>query len=90
MIEESGTTWDSKAYVTVAAGKADGVFGTLLLFLGFVFQALGYAGISANAIVVGSYASLVAFLLIYSVFLRKWLVDRWVSEIEAKFEDPQS
>lgn len=26
MIEESGTTWDSKAYVTVVAGKSDGSF----------------------------------------------------------------
>ena len=89
MIEESGTTWDSKAYITVVAGKCDGIFGTALLFLGFVYQALGYAGVESRNTVLFTYSALLVFLLVYVGFLRKWLVKKWVGDIEARFREKQ-
>lgn len=89
MIEESGTTWDSKAYITVVAGKSDGIFGTALLFLGFVYQALGYAGVESTSTVLLSYLALLVFLLAYFGFLRRWLVTKWVGDIEARFREKQ-
>src|SRR5690349_19810084 len=70
MIQESGTTWDSEAYKTVAASKCDGIFGTALLLLGLVFQAIGYVGVESKPVVVVSYGMLVVFLGVYFVFLR--------------------
>jgi len=61
MIEESGTTWDSKAYVTIVENRSDGIFGTTLLSLGFVYQTLGYAGVESTAAVLASYAALILF-----------------------------
>lgn len=89
MIEESGTTWDSKAYITVVAGKCDGIFGTGLLFLGFVYQALGYAGVESTSTVLFSYLALLTFLLAYLGVLRKWLITKWVGDIEAQFRERQ-
>lgn len=89
MIEESGTTWDSKAYVTVASGKCDGIFGSALLFLGFLYQMFGYSGLDSRNIVVVSYFALIVFLLVYFAFLREWLTKKWVADIEAKFREKQ-
>lgn len=89
MIVESGTTWDSKAYVTVVESKSDGIFGTTLLFLGFVYQMLGYAGLESTATVLASYSGLILFLIAYCTFLRKRLVGKWVGNIEAKFRERQ-
>jgi len=85
MIEESGTTWDSKAYITVASSKSDGIFGSLLLFLGFIYQTLGYSGVQSKSIVIVSYAALIIFLFLYLFILRKFLINKWVADIEARF-----
>lgn len=90
MIEESGTTWDSKAYITVVAGKCDGIFGTALLFLGFVYQTLGYIGMQSISIVLATYSGLVIFLLAYIAFLRDKLIRKWVGDIEARFRERQT
>jgi hypothetical protein len=90
MIQESGTTWDSEAYKTVAASKCDGIFGTVLLLLGFVFQAIGNVGFESKPAVVGSYGVLVVFLAAYFFFLRGWLISKWVGDIEAKLREKQS
>lgn len=84
MIQESGTTWDSEAYISVAAGKCDGVFGSTLLFLGFVYQILGYLGVHSEIAVVATWLVLIVFLLAYFVSLRKRLIDKWVADIQAK------
>ncbi len=89
MIEESGTTWDSKAYVIVAAGKCDGIFGSVLLFLGFVYQTLGYVGVESSNTILASYSALIIFLFAYFAFVRGWLIKRWVGNIEAKFREKQ-
>ena len=90
MIEESGTTWDSKAYITVAASKCDGVFGSVLLVLGFVYQVLGYVGAESTNTVLASYLALIVFLFVYVAFFRGWLIHKWVGDIEAKFRERQS
>ncbi|MEX2490410.1 MAG: hypothetical protein WD425_01470 [Nitrospirales bacterium] len=87
MIQESGTTWDSKAYVHVVSGKCDGVFGTLLLFLGFLYQTLGYAGVTSTNAILASYATLIVFLVAYVVFLRNWLINKWVEDIKERFSE---
>ena len=84
MIQESGTTWDSEAYKTVAASKCDGIFGTALLLLGFVLQAIGYIGVESKPAVAGSYGVLVIFLATYFFFLRRWPISKWVGGIETK------
>lgn len=89
MIEESGTTWDSKAYVTVVESKSDGVFGTALLFLGFIYQTLGYAGVESTIVILASYSGLILFLLAYCTFLRRKLVKKWVGNIETRFRERQ-
>jgi len=89
MIEESGTTWDSKAYITVVASKCDGIFGSGLLVLGFVYQMLGYVGAESTNAVLISYLALLVFLLAYVAFLRGWLIHKWVGDIEEKFRERQ-
>ena len=90
MIEESGTTWDSEAYVAVASARCDGIFGTLFLFVGFVYQAIGYAGLESKVAVVATFAVLVVFLIVYSAWLRSWLTKKWVSDIEAKLRERET
>lgn len=89
MIEESGTTWDSKAYITVVASKCDGIFGSALLILGFVYQMLGYVGAESTNTVLVSYLALIFFLLVYVAFLRGWFIRKWVGDIEVKFRERQ-
>lgn len=84
---ESGTTWDSKAYITVVASKCDGIFGSVLLFLGFVYQTLGYIGVESTNTILVSYSALFVFLLAYFAFMRGWLIKKWVGDIEAKFRE---
>jgi len=87
MIEESGTTWDSTAYRAVAFGKTDGISGTALLFLGFLYQFLGYVGISSTLIVAASYAALAVFMVLYVVWLRAYISMIWIQRIEAKLNE---
>ena len=82
MIEESGTTWNSDAYKTVAVGKSDGIFGTLLLFLGFIYQVFGYVGFGSVFLVGASYVLLAAFLVVYASWLREFYSNTWVQKIE--------
>lgn len=84
MIQESGTTWDSTAYVAVASAKCDGIFGTTLLFIGFIYQAIGYVGIYCPIVTAVTYVALATFLILYVTWLRSSLTDRWVSQIERK------
>ncbi|MBK8161801.1 MAG: hypothetical protein IPK65_01210 [Gammaproteobacteria bacterium] len=78
-----------KAYVTVVENKSDGIFGTTLLFVGFVYQTLGYTRVECAVAVIASYAGLVLFLFAYCTFLRKKIVRKWVGNIEAKFRERQ-
>lgn len=85
MIEESGTTWDSDAFAAVATSKADGMFGTSLLFLGFVYQIIGFTNFAHYLIVMLSYVVLLVFLVLYFTFLRRALVNRWLKLKEEHF-----
>lgn len=87
MIQESGTTWDSKAYFNVVSGKSDGIFGTLLLFIGFIYQVVGYVGVTSTKTIIASFSVLVIFLTIYFLFLRGWLIKKWVAKIEKRFSE---
>jgi hypothetical protein len=89
MIAESGTTWDSKAYITVAASKCDGIFGSVLLVFGFLYQMLGYVGVESTNAVLVSYLAQIVFLVAYVTFLRGWLIHKWVGDIEAKLRERQ-
>jgi hypothetical protein len=86
MIEESGTTWDSKAYVAVAETRCDGIFETVLLLLGFIFQALGYLGVHARMLAAATYVGLALVVVAYRS-LRRRVVSRWASSIEARFQE---
>ena len=73
-----------------AAGKCDGIFGTCLsLFLGFVYQALWLRRCGVKEYRSFSYSALLVFLLVYVGFLRKWLIRKWVGDIEARFREKQ-
>ena len=89
MIEESGTTWDSKAYFAVVASKCDGIFGSALLILGFVYQMLGYVGAESTNTILVSYLALIVFLPAYVAFLRGWLIRKWIGDIETRFDEKQ-
>lgn len=84
IIQEAGTYWNSNPYVlrSIVATKFDGIFGSALLLIGFIYQALGYAGVQLSELAVASYIALTISILGYFSFIRSWLITRWVEGLE--------
>jgi hypothetical protein len=90
IIQESGTYWDSNPHMLhgLTSSKFDGLLGSLLLLIGFIFQMLGYLGYSyiSDYVAIGIYIAPGAFSVLYFIFLRKWLVNRWVKSMTKLIE----
>lgn len=80
---ESGTYWDRNPHLlkSLLASKFDGILGTFYLFIGFVFQVLGYADIQHEISTVSAYGLLLLSLGIYFGGFRKRKVQEWESAI---------
>jgi hypothetical protein len=86
LIKEAGTYWDSNPHIlkSIIASKFDGMTGTLLLFIGFIYQAMGYANIEQASIVIGSYMFLIFFLAVYFSRYRSRKINEWLKELLEK------
>ena len=90
---ESSMCWDSNPvlFTQITKSKADGISGTSLLFIGFVYQFFGYLNVSfldcyETIIVSSSYMLLIVFLCGYFAWLRKKFVDTWFMRAKEKVE----
>lgn len=84
IIDEAGTYWNSNPYVlrSIISSKLDGICGTSLLLIGFIYQIFGYLNFNNNNLIISSYVLLAIFILIYIVNFRKRIVNKWCSELE--------
>lgn len=89
MFQEAGTHWGSNPHLlkSIIASKFDGMVGTFLLFIGFIYQAVGYGNFYQKEIIIISYILLLIFLLIYFIFLRSRKINEWHKEILAKSDE---
>ena len=84
IIQEAGTYWDSNPYVlrSIISSRLDGMSGTTLLFVGFLFQIFGYFKLQSEIFIGTSYVLLGVFILVYLINFRKRIVNAWCSELE--------
>lgn len=86
IIQEAGTYWDSNPHVlkSIISSKFDGMIGTLMLFIGFIFQALGYANYSHVSAILVSYIALIVLCFFYFIYYRPKHINTWHSALLAK------
>lgn len=91
--EESSMYWDSNPvlFTQITKAKADGISGTSMLFIGFLYQFFGYLKFGfldcyQTIIVSSSYVLLIIFLCVYFAWLRKKFVDIWFIRAKEKVE----
>ena len=89
IINEAGINWDSDPHVlrNIASTKLDGTLGTVLLFIGFIYQILGITMVSNSHITIISYILLVFIIFLYFVCYRKIIVNKWCAELEEKINN---
>ena len=83
IMQEAVSCYSYNTFILEAliATKLDGIVGSTLLMVGFIFQLLGYIGFQNKYIVIISYLVLLILLIIYFVNLRKRIVKSWLEEI---------
>ena len=91
---ESAMYWDSNPvlFAQITKSKADGISGTSMLFIGFLYQLFGYIKLNfldcyQTIIVSSSYTLLIIFLCVYFAWLRKKFVDMWFMRAAKKEEE---
>ncbi|HOP22571.1 MAG TPA: hypothetical protein PK055_04000 [Gammaproteobacteria bacterium] len=75
IISESGTYWNSNPHLmkSIILSKFDGIFGTVLLFLGFIFQILGKLMYQNSDLIQFLYLFLFFFVIDYICITRELL-----------------
>ena len=91
IIQEAGTYYNSNPHVlrSITASRLDGIFGTCLLFIGFLYQMLGFIGLENHDVTSASYFILISTILIYFVNFRKRHVNKWCNELEEIINKPK-
>jgi hypothetical protein len=77
MTVESGTYYGGNDALlkSLIQSRTDGMVGTLVLFLGFLFQFLGAVGVECVTVAKGFMVGLLVMLIGYVFFIRKRFVD---------------
>ena len=91
--KESSMNWDNNRalFIQITKSKFDGMFGTSMLFIGFLYQLFGYLKLDIldcyqAKIVSCSYIFLIIFLCVYWAWFRKKIVDIWFMRAKRRVE----